>query len=172
MGWAGLTRAERREVCANETLPQALVDAMERIYGSPAYGVSESRSWAVGAAAGQDRYVFHAFVDNDRTRQWAESSFDVGPADREKWSRDIHIGVHAKVIGTSTATLSEAVQLPYRPSRMWRLRAHLVYRLWWDVRMTEGCTAEAARVLLGLSVDTETLRHIGFTDAGYPAPID
>lgn len=163
--WECLGAKQRREVCAHETLAEAIVDVLRRVYDAPAHCVNEGRSWKGVVYLGEGRWASHTWVDTASRAsvdRWATATYERGGEHSPDWTRDIQVSARLRLFHRAEATLTQSMARPLADTREWRLLTRLTVRLWWAARIAEGYPPETAQMMLGLIVPIEALQHLDF----------
>lgn len=163
--WERLGEELRREVCEHETLSEAIVDVLRRVYEAPAYCVNEGRSFKAGVYVGEDQMASHTWVDTATLLaggRWSTATYDRGSDHSPGWTRELQVSARLQLFNQSEETLTKTLGYPCADTRTWRLLTRLTTRLWWEARLAEGYPPETACMMLGLLVPIETWQHLDF----------
>lgn len=170
------TEAEIMALCDMDSAVEAVLAVVSRF--SPVF-----RHWNRSAHEGQGYVVFAQGDD-----RWAKVRFT--RSDTSRWTVKETWRPHEFVLGVRRALLEHVLGQVKRYDHLTRriakpftplpadsgpkqadrelARASLIEEyngavgLWWDIRLSEGFTSDAARMLLGLTVPIETLQRLVF----------
>lgn len=167
-----------RALCERETLAEATAAATALVVGVPVHhtpvgGPYRPYSHVVSFSL-DDTCCTAAAVFTSTHEAWSRLSPSREPRRRSKrLSRaaiDHRVSMLAQMLTQFKVDtpIEELVRLPYAATGSRTVDIGAALPLWWDARLAEGCAPEAARVLLALSVDIETMRHVEFTETGHP----
>lgn len=162
-----LGEREQAAVVDHDLLQGAIADAVGRLCGITVHTIAYSTFRIASFALPQGRFV-HGVDGPYEQRQWADTVDDAG---RTLTQRAYRLTGALDRLRLNPNTVDDTVSAQCPPSQTDMVRFHAALPLWWHARLREGHSAESARMMLGLIVDSDTWPHLVFTGPdGLPGP--
>lgn len=167
-GQVVLSGKRLQALCARETLADAIAEATTLLLNVPVHSTELSMT-----SRPVRHVVSYRHADNGYTFLMLFESMSTGwrvpSGGRSRRQRRDHRKLQAswltEALGRyqrSTTTIDQDVRTPYAATAGWEMCFRSALPLWWDERLNEGYTPEAARTMLSLIVDTRTLALLDF----------
>lgn len=175
---SGLSWEDQQVLLAPRLLTDALAQAVLLLYGRTVINVAVDDQWSCNVVVlpmgGDDCHVW--MCDTGDQKGWDQSltvhhAISDDEATEAINTRRRYLSRALRELADSANNVSAALStrtLPPAADRPLGALWGIFLDLWWEARVADGCTPEAARMLLGLTVPTAMLRRLVFSESGPP----